>query len=72
MKSGGAVVSIAGVPEPATAREDLGSGPLLAALFWLASVKVRREARKQGVRYRYLLMHPSGEGLEFLGPCVSG
>jgi alcohol dehydrogenase len=64
------VVSIAGVPEPATARDDLDRGPLLAGLFWLASRKIRRQAREQRVDYRFLLMHPSGADLEFLGRLV--
>ena len=70
VKPGGTVVSIAGVPEPSTAREDLGRGRPLQALFWLASAKIRREARKRGIRYRYLFMHPSGADLEFLGKLV--
>jgi NADPH:quinone reductase-like Zn-dependent oxidoreductase len=70
VKPGGTVVSIAGIPEPTTAREDLGRGPLLEALFWLASAKIRHEARKRHNRYRYLFMHPSGADLEFLGKLV--
>jgi alcohol dehydrogenase len=70
VKPGGRVVSIAGAPEPATAREDLDRGPLLAGLFWLASQKIRRKARAQRVGYRYLLMHPSGADLEFLSRLV--
>lgn len=67
VKPGGKVVSIAAVPEPSTAREDLGRGPLLTALFWLASARVRRQARKQRVTYRYVFMHPSGADLKVLG-----
>jgi alcohol dehydrogenase len=70
VQPGGRVVSIAGVPEPATAREDLDRGPLLAGLFWLASWKIRRQARAQRVDYRFLLMHPSGPDLEFLSHLV--
>jgi alcohol dehydrogenase len=70
VKAGGRVVSVAGVPEPATAREDLDRGPLLAGLFWLASWKVRRQAHAQRVDYRFLLMHPSGPDLEFLSHLV--
>lgn len=46
------------------------SGPLLEALFWLASAKIRRAARKRRIRYRYLFMHPSGTDLEYLGQLV--
>lgn len=66
VKPGGAVVSIAGVPEPATARKDLDAGPMLTALFWLASTKLRRQARLHHVSYRYMFMHPSGDDLTFL------
>jgi NADPH:quinone reductase-like Zn-dependent oxidoreductase len=63
-------VSIAGMPEPMTARKDLGRGAGLAALFWLTSFGLRREAAKRGVRYRYLFMRPSGPELEELAALV--
>jgi alcohol dehydrogenase len=66
VKRGGRVVSIAGLPEPETARKDLGRGAALAALFWLVSFGTRSRARKYGVSYRYLFMHPSGGDLEEL------
>ncbi|HWE60260.1 MAG TPA: NADP-dependent oxidoreductase [Chloroflexota bacterium] len=64
------VVSIAGVPEPQTARKDLQAGPTLATLFWAASWRIRRQARKYGVAYRYLLMHPSGTDLSELATLI--
>ena len=70
LKPGAKTVSIAGVPEPATARLDLGAGPLLTAVLWLASSKVRRLARRYGVGYRYMFMHPSGEDLTLLAELV--
>jgi len=66
LKPGGKVVSIAGVPEPDTARQDLDAGPMVTALFWLASTKLRRQARQHHVSYRYMFMHPSGDDLAFL------
>lgn len=63
VRRGGALVSIAGMPEPQTARKDLGRGPGLAALFWLASLGTRLRARRRGVRYRYFFMHPSAADL---------
>ncbi|PCC74464.1 alcohol dehydrogenase [Nannocystis exedens] len=63
VKPGGLVLSIAGVPEPETARKDLGRGPGLAALFWAASLGLRLRGRARKVRYRYLFMHPSGPDL---------
>ena len=70
IKPGGRVVSIAGMPEPVTARKDLGRGWGLAALFWLASFSIRRSAARQGVSYRYLFMHPSGKDLALLAGLI--
>lgn len=66
VKPGAKVVSIAGLPEPETAKKDLGRGAGLAALFWIASFGLRRRARRHGARYRYLFMHPSGRDLDDL------
>ncbi|MDO5632867.1 MAG: NADP-dependent oxidoreductase [Paracoccus sp. (in: a-proteobacteria)] len=70
MRPGGTVVSIAGMPEPVTARKDLGRGPVMAALFWLVSRKIRAGAARAGVRYRYLFMHPSGPDLALLAGLI--
>lgn len=70
IKHGGTVVSIAGMPEPETARRDLGRGGALAALFWAASFGIRRTAARYGVRYRYLFMHPSGADLETIAALI--
>jgi alcohol dehydrogenase len=70
VKPGGKVVSIAGVPEPETARKDLGRGLMLRLLFRLASFRLRAEAGRHGVTYRYLFMHPSGPELEELGRLI--
>lgn len=66
MKVGGPVVSLAGPPEPLTARVDLGMGRLMQVVFWLTSSKIRRIARAHGSSYRYLLMHPDRAQLEEL------
>jgi len=66
VKPGGKVVTIAGVPERTRASQDLDAGPLVSALLWLASARLRRQARRHGVTYRYLFMHPSGEDVTFL------
>ena len=58
------------MPEPQTARKDLGRGEMLASLFWLASYGLRAEARKRGVSYRYLFMHPSGSELSELARLI--
>ncbi len=70
VKPGRTVVSIAGLPEPETARKDLGRGTALAALFWFASLGLRLRARRHDARYRFLFMHPSGAELAELGRLV--
>jgi len=70
LKPGGRVVSIAGMPEPLTARKDLDRGSGLAALFWLASLPERRRAARHGGTYRYLFMHPSGADLAHLASLI--
>jgi NADPH:quinone reductase-like Zn-dependent oxidoreductase len=71
VKRGATVVSIAGMPEPTTARVDLRRGAGLAALFWLVSFGIRRRAAHHGVRYRYLFMRESGAELEELGRLIT-
>lgn len=70
IKPGGRVVSIAGVPEPLTAKKDLGSPPWITAVFWAMSLGLRRRARRARAGYRYLFMHPSGDDLRILGGLV--
>ena len=70
LKPGGRVVSIAGMPEPITARKDLGRGVGLAALFWIASLTIRLRAARRGLTYRYLFMHPSGADLTYLASLI--
>jgi NADPH:quinone reductase-like Zn-dependent oxidoreductase len=70
LKVGGRVVSIAGIPEPLTARNDLGRGGGLAALFWIASLTMRLRAARRGHSYRYLFMHPSGTDLAYLASLI--
>jgi alcohol dehydrogenase len=70
LKPGGRVVSIAGMPEPVTARKDLGRGIGLAALFWIVSLTSRLRAARAGLTYRYLFMHPSGADLAYLASLI--
>jgi NADPH:quinone reductase-like Zn-dependent oxidoreductase len=70
LKPGGGVVSIAGLPEPVTARKDMGRGIGLAALFWVASLTTRLRAARHGCTYRYLFMHPSGGDLAYLASLI--
>jgi alcohol dehydrogenase len=70
MKSGSKIVSVAGVPEPQTAIKDLGGRRALAVVFWIISYGIRSRARRAGVSYRYLFMHPSGAELAELAELI--
>jgi NADPH:quinone reductase-like Zn-dependent oxidoreductase len=70
VKPGAKIVSIAALPEPQTAIKDLGGSRTLAALFWIISYGIRWRARRAGVSYRYLFMHPSGSGLAQLAGLI--
>lgn len=58
---GGIAISVAGPPDPAFAAQ-LGR-PLLAPVLRLMSRKVRRQARKRGVRYAFFFMKADGARL---------
>jgi len=70
LKPGAKTVTIAGVPEPTTARVDLGLGPLWGAAAWVISARIRGRARRRGVGYRWMLMHPDGHDLDLLAGLV--
>lgn len=70
MKPGTRIVSVAALPEPQTALRDLGGRRALSAIFWLISYGIRSRARRAGVSYRYLFMHPSGSELALLAELI--
>jgi NADPH:quinone reductase-like Zn-dependent oxidoreductase len=70
MKPGGRIVSVAGVPEPQTAIKDLGGRSALAVGFWIISYGIRSRARRAGIGYRYLFMHPGGSELAELAGLI--
>lgn len=70
MKPGSTIVSVAALPEPQTAIRDLGGRRILSAIFWLISYGIRSRARRAGIRYRYLFMHPSGSELSLLAELI--
>jgi NADPH:quinone reductase-like Zn-dependent oxidoreductase len=70
MKPGTRIVSVAAIPEPQTAIRDLGGRRVLSAIFWLISYGIRSRARRAGVSYRYLFMHPSGSDLALLAELI--
>src|ERR1700722_14382504 len=71
MKPGAKIVSIAALPEPQTAIKDLGDRRALSALFWIISYGIRSRARRAGISYRYLFMHPSGRDLAQLAELIA-
>ena len=62
LRPGGLAISIAGPPDPAFAAQ-LGR-PLLRPVLAVLSRKVRRAARKLGVRYSFLFMRADGGQLQ--------
>lgn len=62
LKRGGLLVSIVGPPDPPFAREWNLGWPLRLAVS-LMSLPARTRARRAGCRYRFLIMHASGEQL---------
>jgi NADPH:quinone reductase-like Zn-dependent oxidoreductase len=70
MQPGTKIVSVAALPEPQTATRDLGGRRALSAIFWLISYGIRSRARRTGVSYRYLFMHPSGSELAQLAELI--
>jgi alcohol dehydrogenase len=70
MKPGTRIVSVAALPEPQTAIKDLGGRRALAAMFWIISYGIRSRARRAGIGYRYLFMHPSGTDLARLAELI--
>ena len=66
LKRGGVLVSIAGKPDGRLVRA-FGLNPLLGVLLDFLNRKTLRLAKRYGVRYEYLFMHPSGEQLAQIG-----
>ncbi|WP_328611650.1 NADP-dependent oxidoreductase [Amycolatopsis sp. NBC_00345] len=69
LKPGAKTVSIAGIPLPANVKDD-DTRPLFPTLLRILSAKTVWQARRSGVGYRYMFMHPSGEDLDLLASLV--
>ncbi|MER5488763.1 NADP-dependent oxidoreductase [Streptomyces sp. NPDC002812] len=69
LKPGGQAISVAGPPDPATARE-LGANPALRLAMTALSFKTRRDAKRHGVTYSFLFMKASGDQLRELTPLI--
>ena len=65
LKPGGLAISVVGPPDPHFAAQ-LGQ-PLLKPVMAVLSLKIRRRARKLGVRYSFFFMRASGAELTTLG-----
>ncbi|MEV8547861.1 NADP-dependent oxidoreductase [Streptomyces sp. NPDC051572] len=65
LKSGGKVISVAGPPDAAFARE-LGANPIVRLVMSALSFRIRRSARRRNVTYSFLFMKASGDQLREL------
>ncbi|MFG2370235.1 NADP-dependent oxidoreductase [Streptomyces sp. NPDC048504] len=65
LKPGGKVISVAGPPDAAFARE-LGANPFVRLAMSALSFRIRRSARRRDVTYSFLFMKASGDQLRGL------
>jgi NADPH:quinone reductase-like Zn-dependent oxidoreductase len=66
LKSGSAIISLVGPPDTAFARAR-GMNFFMVFVFGLLSRKIIRHARKRGVEYSFLFVHPDGRQLAEIG-----
>ncbi|MFF5536514.1 NADP-dependent oxidoreductase [Streptomyces cinerochromogenes] len=69
LKPGGKVISVAGPPDAAFARE-LGANPILRLAMSALSFRTRRRAKRRHVTYSFLFMRASGDQLRELTPLI--
>lgn len=62
LKPGGKIISVSGPPDPDFTR-DFGLNRVLRLAIRLLSYRIRRRARRRGVRYSFLFMSASGDQL---------
>jgi NADPH:quinone reductase-like Zn-dependent oxidoreductase len=62
LKPGGKVISVAGPPDPAFARE-IGANPVIRLVMAVLSFRIRRHARRRHVAYSFLFMRAGGDQL---------
>ncbi|REJ14536.1 MAG: NADPH:quinone reductase [Caldibacillus debilis] len=65
VKSGGQIVSIAGLPNARFGKE-YGAGFFKTSLFRIATLKITKLEKQYNVKYTYLFMKPSGEQLSII------
>jgi alcohol dehydrogenase len=71
LRPGGKAIGIVGPPDAAFAREA-GLNPMLRLAMAALSSKIRRQAKKLGVTYEFLLMRASGDQLRQISALVDG
>jgi NADPH:quinone reductase-like Zn-dependent oxidoreductase len=69
LKPGGLAIGIGGPPDPAFAAR-IGANPVVKLVVSLLSRRVRKAARRLGVRYSFLLMEASGAQLRELAALI--
>ncbi|MFC9243850.1 NADP-dependent oxidoreductase [Streptomyces sp. NPDC057136] len=69
LKPGGKVISVAGPPDAAFARE-LGANAMLRLAMSALSFRTRRRAKRRNVTYSFLFMKASGDQLRKLTPLI--
>ncbi|MEU4547673.1 NADP-dependent oxidoreductase [Nonomuraea dietziae] len=69
LKPGGQLISIAGPPDAAFAR-DIRANPIIRLAVTALSFRTRRRARRQRVTYAFLFMTASGDQLRKLTPLI--
>jgi len=69
LRPGGKAIGISGPPDPAFAKKA-GLNPVLRLAITALSSKIRRQAKKLGVSYEFLLMDDSGDQLRQIATLV--
>lgn len=69
LRPGGKLISIAGPPDPAFAKE-LGANPVISLAMAALSLRTRQRARRHRVTYSFLFMRASGSQLRQLTPLI--
>ena len=69
LKPGGQLISISGPPDPDFAK-DMGSSWIVRQVMRLASYRIRKKARRHGVKYSFLFMRASGDQLREIGSLI--
>lgn len=71
LKPGGLAVGVAGPPDAGFAKQ-LGAPSFMGVVMNLLSRKIRKQAKKLGVRYQFFFMQANGSQLRKLGALYDG